>query len=279
VSSALSRNMLTMTRGGMSLLVLLLCARMGRCLVPKTTAIIDAALRGGVADDALAALENNSVECDRMKAAQVLDLCAAVGSRRIGLGLDQNRALASEEKGLQRCYEALKRRGMCPTFGVGEIQVTERALDANRIRQESGGLGLEAFRPSPAGSLPFYFGAALVCLAEVAIANALQIGPQPLLGTTAFLVASDQIVLNGALLDLALKNDDADERVVRHEAGHLLVAYLLGCPVQGCVLSTPEAVFTQGSSEMRSAGTVTCRSALVFQLRPLASEIGETTRQ
>ena len=34
---------------------------------------------------------------------------------------------------------------------------------------------------------------------------------------------------------------------MRHEAGHLLLAYLCGLPVQGCVLSAREALNGGGS--------------------------------
>lgn len=52
------------------------------------------------------------------------------------------------------------------------------------------------------------------------------------------LIFADRLFLNGAVAEslTRLIVPGYRERIVRHEAGHFLVAYLLGCPVQGCLL-------------------------------------------
>jgi len=49
----------------------------------------------------------------------------------------------------------------------------------------------------------------------------------------------DRLLLNGAIYEQILKVlwPTYTQQVLRHEAGHFLVSYLLGCPVEGCVLS------------------------------------------
>jgi hypothetical protein len=52
-------------------------------------------------------------------------------------------------------------------------------------------------------------------------------------------VLFDRLLLNGAIYEQILKVlwPTYTQQVLRHEAGHFLVSYLLGCPVEGCVLS------------------------------------------
>lgn len=52
------------------------------------------------------------------------------------------------------------------------------------------------------------------------------------------LFLADRVVVGGAVAETCIRAlvPGYRERIVRHEAGHFLVAYLLGCPVQGCLL-------------------------------------------
>lgn len=57
-------------------------------------------------------------------------------------------------------------------------------------------------------------------------------------GTPTGLIFADRVLLNGAVAETLTRLivPGYRERIIRHEAGHFLVAYLLGCPVQGCLL-------------------------------------------
>lgn len=61
---------------------------------------------------------------------------------------------------------------------------------------------------------------------------------------TILLAIVDNVVINGALFESAqrLLMPEYTKKVCRHEAGHFLIAYLLGCPVEGCVLNTWQAL-------------------------------------
>jgi hypothetical protein len=54
----------------------------------------------------------------------------------------------------------------------------------------------------------------------------------------------DQIALQGAIFEELYKNlfPVYKQKVLKHEAGHFLVSYLLGCPVRGIVLSAWESL-------------------------------------
>ena len=70
----------------------------------------------------------------------------------------------------------------------------------------------------------------------------------------------DQVLVSGAVFETALRmmRPEISSRVTKHEAGHFLCAYILGCPVEGVVLSKWAALndgrFGRRSSTV-SAGT------------------------
>jgi hypothetical protein len=50
----------------------------------------------------------------------------------------------------------------------------------------------------------------------------------------------DRVLVSGANVETLLRwlYPDSTRKIIHHEAGHFLLAYLLGCPVEGIVLST-----------------------------------------
>ena len=54
----------------------------------------------------------------------------------------------------------------------------------------------------------------------------------------------DQLILNGSVSDTITKilSNDGQQKITKHEAGHFLCSYILGCPVEGYVLSAWEAL-------------------------------------
>ena len=78
---------------------------------------------------------------------------------------------------------------------------------------------------------------------------------------TLLLALMDQLLVSGAVFETALRfvKPETTKRITKHEAGHFLCAYILGCPVEGVVLSTWEALndsrFGGRASAAVSAGT------------------------
>ncbi|KAL9185406.1 hypothetical protein ACHAXT_003183 [Thalassiosira profunda] len=78
---------------------------------------------------------------------------------------------------------------------------------------------------------------------------------------TILLALMDQILVSGAVFETGLRMvmPEMTTRITKHEAGHFLCAYLLGCPVEGVVLSTWAALndgrFGGRSTRAVSAGT------------------------
>ena len=78
-------------------------------------------------------------------------------------------------------------------------------------------------------------------------------------GSTLTLIVLDKFIFNGIINDYIVdKNNKGGykERIGVHEAGHFLVCYLLGCPVEGVVLSSLEAM-----RDVRFGGLTTSVSA------------------
>lgn len=219
-----------------------LSARAPRTVLRATA--LEVAIAKTNAEGCVAALENPTIPCaSRSLAAAALDVAAAAA------GTD-GVALASEERRLARCYAALTERGLTPRFGSG----IERPFDKTPMRTDAaiaratGNCTLDSFKPAANGVLPLV-GAGLAAV-EIGLAYALKLdSPAPLFAATAGFGLLDQVVFRGAGIEtvaLALNPASAD-RIIRHEAGHALLAYLLGCPLQGCVLSAREAVQGGGS--------------------------------
>mmetsp|Transcript_593 Transcript_593/g.1374 ORF Transcript_593/g.1374 Transcript_593/m.1374 type:complete len:243 (-) Transcript_593:625-1353(-) len=97
----------------------------------------------------------------------------------------------------------------------------------------------------------------------------------------------DQLFLNGALSETAVKilSPETQSKITRHEAGHFLCSYILGCPVEGYVLSAWGALedprfrgrgVSAGTSVSRAGGEIHewqfCAGVLPHLLAFLAHE-------
>lgn len=113
--------------------------------------------------------------------------------------------------------------------------------------------------PRPTNFL-LYGGAILACV-EAIVSLIYGINFNFLVVTTLLLALADQILVSGAVFETALRifRPEMTTRITKHEAGHFLCAYLLGCPVEGCVLSTWAALqddrFGGRAGSAVSAGT------------------------
>ena len=218
---------------------------------------VEKALASGDAESVVTALEDTTTDLSRTLAAACLDRACAVAAAPDGSGAAA--ALRSEEDRLARCYEALRARGLASRYGVGITRpwpVTRRGVTPEFIAARTRNLTLASFRPSEgAGPLWWVLGSVL-SIAEILLSKKLGMdSPQPLFLGTAALVLADQVAFKGAVGETvaAAANSEYSERIVRHEAGHVLLAYLLGCPVQGCVLSAREALADDRAAALNGA--------------------------
>lgn len=141
--------------------------------------------------------------------------------------------------------------------------VLERILD----------LPMKALTPKPTNTL-LIAGAAVAILEGIAsVVTGISLNALVLL--TLALATLDRILANGAVLESFLKlfNPGVQDKILRHEAGHFLAAYLLGCPVEGIVLSAWAALRDKrfGSRQV-SAGTS-------FYDPELSRQINQPSRQ
>lgn len=156
-------------------------------------------------------------------------------------------------------YSTLKEEGHLRLFG----SITKDNMPANgshsvrpNTLEEITLLSMKALTPNPNNTL-LYAGVGLAIVEAIASAYfALDLNFMFFL--TLFSALSDRIFLNGALSETVLKtlSPKTQPKITRHEAGHFLCAYLLGCPVEGYVLSAWAALQDpRFGSRAVSAGT------------------------
>jgi hypothetical protein len=91
--------------------------------------------------------------------------------------------------------------------------------------------------------LLFYFLKGFV-LIQIALGNALGFDPLTTsIPVTLGLLLADQIGLKGSIAESVYQRlfPDYKRKIIAHEAGHFLVAYLLGLPLRGCIVNAWDA--------------------------------------
>lgn len=99
-------------------------------------------------------------------------------------------------------------------------------------------LPLSALTPKPSNTL--FIAGSVAALAEILFSIWTGIDFNVLVMFTIFVILLDRCFVSGANLETLLRwvYPDSTRKIIHHEAGHFLLAYLLGCPVEGIVLST-----------------------------------------
>ncbi|CAN0485099.1 unnamed protein product, partial [Ectocarpus sp. 12 AP-2014] len=142
---------------------------------------------------------------------------------------------------LTNTYNALKAAGLLRGFGSIDFakgpSSQSRDVSAEKLLSLS---GVEKQNLAPGRPTGSWLAAGIGVFGAEYLAGILM-GLDPLqtvIPWTLGLIFADRLLLNGALSEslTRLIVPAYRERIVRHEAGHFLVAYLLGCPVQACLL-------------------------------------------
>jgi len=201
-------------------------------------------------------------------AAKLLTAIATIDDSTVEETTETRMVTPLQEDRLLECYKQLQRKVDLPSYSNEEKKTgLFGSVDMNHLKlQNTEGCSAEqlqiltdrplsAFRPSSANDRLFYVGGLVACLLEVIVARVAGISPQPLFVATFAAIATDQALGGGASEKVlwTLFPQMAD-RVLKHEAGHLLVAHLLGCPVQSVALGSWDAMTREQSGDGSGIG-------------------------
>ncbi|KAL2473327.1 hypothetical protein Fot_49063 [Forsythia ovata] len=177
--------------------------------------------------------ENSSIESTRFSGGEmglfgsdkdweVLDTC---------LNADDMRLVGS-------AYAFLKDRGFLPNFGKFRSIVMEGPREVTpTVLKTSTGLEVSKFSPKKWGVSGSSSVLLIILLAGVSYLVNQGIDIRPNLAAVLGLAMLDAIFLGGSCLaQISSYWPPYKRRILVHEAGHLLVAYLMGCPIRGVIL-------------------------------------------
>eukprot|EP00252_Welwitschia_mirabilis_P004352 TRINITY_DN14687_c0_g1_i1.p1 TRINITY_DN14687_c0_g1~~TRINITY_DN14687_c0_g1_i1.p1 ORF type:complete len:393 (+),score=67.15 TRINITY_DN14687_c0_g1_i1:85-1263(+) len=145
---------------------------------------------------------------------------------------------------VSRTYDFLHSRGYLPNFGKYRNFIAEGPRHVTpEVLKTSTGLEASKFAPKKWGlsgiSVPFFF----ISMAGISYLVNIGIDFRPKLAVMLGLTLLDSIFLGGSVLSQLLCTwPPYKRRVLVHEAGHILAAYLLGCPLRGIVLDPFQAM-------------------------------------
>ena len=143
-------------------------------------------------------------------------------------------------------YQLLKSKGILNLFGAVSTTETNRLPAAGskivspKTLEKITEMKMSSLTPkASSGSTLLLVAGGLLAVLEGFLSLYTGIDYSYLVGITLLLSLTDKIFLNGACYEQMLKIlwPEYSKQVIRHEAGHFLMSYLMGCPVEGFVLS------------------------------------------
>ncbi|GLU12674.1 hypothetical protein SLE2022_293360 [Rubroshorea leprosula] len=154
---------------------------------------------------------------------------------------------ASDMRLVDSAYGFLKDRGFLPNFGRFSSIVLEGSRDVTpSVLKSSTGLDVSKLSPKKWGSSGTTSIPLVALLGGVSYLLSQGIDIRPNLAAILGLAFIDSIFLGGTCLALISSYwPPYRRRILVHEAGHLLVAYLMGCPIRGVILD-PIAAMQMG---------------------------------
>ena len=162
-----------------------------------------------------------------------------------------------KQEELLGCYRELQAGGELRAFAsaLGALPAPEPKVVDAATQQRLTGLAPSAFAPPKSNRFEGAIAGGLL-VGGLAVARALEVDPRPFVGVPTALLLADRALLRGLPSEAITRalNPEYRRTVVAHEAGHFLCAYLLGCPVQACLLD-PVAALRDGRVN-GAAGTV-----------------------
>ncbi|KAF5728116.1 hypothetical protein HS088_TW21G00259 [Tripterygium wilfordii] len=159
---------------------------------------------------------------------EVLDAC---------LNADDMRLVGS-------AYQFLKEKGFLPNFGKFRNIVLEGTRDVKpAVLKSSTGLEVSKFSPKKWGVSGSSSAVFVAFIGGVSFLLSQGIDVRTNLAAVLGLAFLDSIFLGGCCLaQISSYWPPQRRRILVHEAGHLLIAYLMGCPIRGVILDPIVAV-------------------------------------
>jgi len=147
----------------------------------------------------------------------------------------------------KRCARQSVLRGFGSVETDGYPMSSMNEISPQRL-EEITGLPMVSLTPKRRG-LYWQIAGISLCAGEYLLGNALGIDPlYTLIPGTMALFALDQLAFRGAYFETVYQRlvPEYKEKIIYHEAGHFLLAYLLGVPVRGVVTSAMDARLVGG---------------------------------
>jgi len=172
---------------------------------------------------------------------------------------DEMQLLSISRRDMSDMYTTLKEQGHLKLFGA----LNKDNMPANgshtvqpQMLEKISSTSVDQLTPKASNTMMFA-GIGFATL-EAVVSGVSGIDLNFLFFSTLMAALADRVFLNGAISETAMKivSPKTQPKITRHEAGHFLCAYLLGCPVEGYVLSAWAALEDpRFGSRAVSAGT------------------------
>jgi hypothetical protein len=166
---------------------------------------------------------------------------SAAEAQSVNLRMEQEVPMLSQSRmDMTEMYSILKQQGHLRLFGsINKDNMP--ASGSHTVRpstmEEITLLSMKSLTPKPSNTL-LYAGVGVALVESVASAY-MDLDLNVLFFITLAAALGDRILLNGAISESIAKILDrgTQPKITRHEAGHFLCSYILGCPLEGYVLS------------------------------------------
>ncbi len=134
-------------------------------------------------------------------------------------------------------YQTLRDQNHLQLYGAVSTMTAGSHSIPPPVMEEILGLPMQALTPQATNTI--WIAGVLTATVEALASLASGIDFNALVLLTLLGAVLDRILLNGALFETYLKlfSPGVQQKILKHEANHLFAAYLLGCPVEGIVLS------------------------------------------
>ncbi|KAL5731387.1 hypothetical protein ACHQM5_004120 [Ranunculus cassubicifolius] len=145
---------------------------------------------------------------------------------------------ADDMKLVANAYRLLQDRGFLPSFGKRRNIVLEGTRDVTpTVLQSSTGLEASKLSPKKWGLSGTSSAVLVAFLGGTSYLLSQGIDIRPNLSSVLGLALADSIFLGGSCLaQISSYWPPYRRRILAHEAGHLVTAYLMGCPIRGVIL-------------------------------------------